>query len=38
MNIQVRLPGTEHWADTCDVKLFIGNKCARAAAPVRLAE
>jgi pimeloyl-ACP methyl ester carboxylesterase len=28
MNIQVRLPGTEHWAHKGDVKLFLWNKCA----------
>jgi pimeloyl-ACP methyl ester carboxylesterase len=28
MNIQVRLPGTEHWARKGDVKLFLWNKCA----------
>jgi pimeloyl-ACP methyl ester carboxylesterase len=33
MNIQVRLPGTEHWADKDDVKLFLWNKCAE--DPVR---
>ena len=28
MNIQVRLPGTEHWTHKGDVKLFMWNKCA----------
>ena len=28
MNIQVRLPGAEHWAHKGDVKLFLWNKCA----------
>jgi pimeloyl-ACP methyl ester carboxylesterase len=28
MNIQVRLPGTEHWTHKGDVELFMWNKCA----------
>ena len=28
MNVQVRLPGTEHWTNKGDVKLFLWNKCA----------
>ena len=27
MNVQVRLPGTEHWTNKGDVKLFLWNKC-----------
>jgi pimeloyl-ACP methyl ester carboxylesterase len=28
MNLQVRLPGTEHWTNKGEVKLFLWNKCA----------
>ena len=28
MNVQVRLPGTEHWTSKGDVKLFMWNKVA----------
>src|SRR3954451_18053989 len=28
MNVQVRLPGTEHWTNKGDVKLFLWNKVA----------
>ncbi len=28
MNLQVRLPGTEHWTNKGEVKLFMWNKCA----------
>ena len=28
MNVQVRLPGTEHWTTKGEVKLFLWNKCA----------
>ena len=29
MNVQVRLPGTEHWTNKGDVKLFLWNKVRR---------
>src|SRR4029077_2191967 len=28
MNVQVRIPGTEHWTSKGDVKLFLWNKVA----------
>jgi pimeloyl-ACP methyl ester carboxylesterase len=35
MNVQVRLPGTEHWTSKGDVKLFIWNKVAGDPAKTR---
>ena len=35
MNVQVRLPGTEHWASKGDVKLFMWNKVAGDPAKTR---
>jgi len=35
MNVQVRLPGTEHWTSKGDVKLFMWNKVAGDAATTK---
>jgi pimeloyl-ACP methyl ester carboxylesterase len=35
MNVQVRIPGTEHWTDKGDVKLFLWNKVAGDPAKTR---
>jgi pimeloyl-ACP methyl ester carboxylesterase len=35
MNVQVRLPGTEHWTSKGDVKLFMWNKVAGDAATAK---
>ena len=35
MNVQVRLPGTEHWTSKGDVKLFMWNKVAGDAAKTK---
>ena len=35
MNVQVRLPGTEHWTSKGDVKLFMWNKAAGDAATTK---